>query len=590
MPAGNKTSFMEEKQQEASLQALMDQTAQMVASFFNAECCRIFRLSYGCTCISENQLSVQEIGCMGQPGKLAKLPGGISVFIRSQGRTGMVITLHRAGMDEFAPEEVCFLIYILSLVLKFQEYTTIDTRLQGRILFLESLLKNVPGPAYLKDILPSIQSHGAEFTTGKSVNFLNKRTAGYSMHELEEVIPKELTAIYRRKNRGVSRALGEFTGMMPETCIFRESEEALKIALEVQKVLWTVINNSPAIVFLWRNEDKWPADFVSENISQFGYEVEDFTSGRILYGDIVHDKDIKNVTEQLARCIEDKCDGFKMEYRIFTKEGELRWVDERTFIQRDEESRAIYLQGVVIDITERKLAEEALARAEQLRKKEINHRIKNNLQIVSSLLDLQAEKFSDKQVIEAFKESENRIVSMSLIHEELYESGNLDILDFSSYIRKLITDLSKSYSTESSDIRVHLDVDKVFLGVDTAVSLGIIINEFFTNSMKYAFSPGKGGKINITLFREGAGKNLEKEFTGSEVYENFTLIFWDNGKGLPENFNFRSAESLGLQLVNALVDQIDGSLDLDREKGTKFTIKFRDAVRRDYIINEHENG
>jgi two-component sensor histidine kinase len=179
---------------------------------------------------------------------------------------------------------------------------------------------------------------------------------------------------------------------------------------------------------------------------------------------------------------------------------------------------------------------------------------------------------------------------MSLIHEELYESGNLDILDFSSYIRKLITDLSKSYSTESSDIRIHLDVDKVFLGVDTAVSLGIIINEFFTNSMKYAFSPGKGGKINITLFREGAGKNLEREFTGSEVYENFTLIFWDNGKGLPENFNFRNAESLGLKLVNALADQIDGSLDLDREKGTKFTIKFRDAVHRDYIINEHENG
>ena len=136
-----------------------------------------------------------------------------------------------------------------------------------------------------------------------------------------------------------------------------------------------------------------------------------------------------------------KCDGFKMEYRDFTKEGEMRWVDERTFIQRDEDGRATYFQGVVIDINERKVAEEALARAEQIRKKEINHRIKNNLQIVSSLLDLQAEKFSDKKIIEAFKESENRIVSMSLIHEELYESGNLDILDFSSYIRKLTTDL-----------------------------------------------------------------------------------------------------------------------------------------------------
>ena len=84
--------------------------------------------------------------------------------------------------------------------------------------------------------------------------------------------------------------------MMPGICVFRESEEALKIALEVQKVLWTVINNSPAVVFLWRNEDKWPADFVSANVSQFGYEVEDFTSGRILYGDIIHREDIENVT------------------------------------------------------------------------------------------------------------------------------------------------------------------------------------------------------------------------------------------------------------------------------------------------------
>jgi hypothetical protein len=91
------------------------------------------------------------------------------------------------------------------------------------------------------------------------------------MFELEEVIPKELTAIYKKKNREISGVTGELTGMMPGIYVFRESEEALKIALEVQKVLWTVINNSPAFVFLWRNEEKWPADFVSENISQPGY-------------------------------------------------------------------------------------------------------------------------------------------------------------------------------------------------------------------------------------------------------------------------------------------------------------------------------
>ena len=297
---------------------------------------------------------------------------------------------------------------------------------------------------------------------------------------------------------------------------------------------------------------------------------------------------LKNVREKLDRCVEDKCESFRMEYRICTKEGESRWVDERTFIQRDAEGHATHFQGVVIDITERKVAEEALARAEQLRKKEINHRIKNNLQIVSSLLDLQAEQFSDIKVIEAFKESENRIVSMSLIHEELYESGNLDILDFSSYLRKLIADLCRSYSTESSAIRVNLNVEKVFLGVDTAVSLGIIINELFTNSIKYAFPRGKGGEINVELFGEGTGEAVnEKEISGKtpvpkipakgqDMNEQFTLIFADNGKGFPEDVDFRNTESLGLQLVNALVNQIEGSIDLERGNGTKFTLKFRE--------------
>lgn len=591
MTERKKTLFMGEIQQEAFPQTLMDQTAEMVASALKAEFCRIFRLSHGCIDLPDNQLSIQEIGCTGQPEKLDELAGGISVFIKGQGKNSMVVTIYRTGQDEFASEEVRFLRYIVSLILKVQECTNVDIKLQDKILFLESLLENATDPAYFKDVTRGIQSC-IELSAEKPTNYLNKKTTG-SMHELEEVIPKSLTAIYKRKTGGSSGVSGELTGMMPEICVFRESKEALKIALEVQKVLWTVINNSPAIVFLWRNEDKWPADFVSENISQLGYEVEDFTSQRVLYGDIVHQDDIKNVTEQLARCVENKCDGFKMEYRIFTKEGELRWVDERTFIQRDEEGRATYLQGVVIDITERKLAEEALARAEQLRKKEINHRIKNNLQIVSSLLDLQAEKFSDKQITEAFKESESRIVSMSLIHEELYESGNLDILDFSSYIYKLISDLRRSYSTESSNIRVNLTVDNVFLGVDTAVSLGIIINELFTNSVKYAFPQDRGGEINIELFREKASEVTGKKETlrktalqkgpgeSQDIYEQFTLVFADNGRGIPEELDIKNPESLGLQLVNALVSQIEGSLELKRENGTEFRIKFRDIVHGD---------
>ncbi|WP_440948259.1 histidine kinase dimerization/phosphoacceptor domain -containing protein [Methanosarcina sp. T3] len=639
MTARKKKLFKQEKQQETFPETLMDRTAEMVASALKAEFCRIFKLPNYCIHLPENPPSIQEIGCTGQPSRLGELAGGISVFIRSRGKPLMVITLYRTRQDEFAPEEVRFLRYVLSLIRKVQKCKEIDTEIQGRIHFLESLLEDVPNPAYFRDVSQSFQDC-SELFTGKNARFPDRKTWGYSMHELEEVIPKELTAIYKRKKGEVS-GCSEDLGMIPGICsMFRESEEALKIALEVQKVLWIVINNSPAVVFLWRNEDKWPADFVSENVSLFGYEVEDFTSGRIPYGDIVHKEDLKNVQEKLDRCIEGECDAFRMEYRICTKTGELRWVDERTYIQRDAEGHATYFQGVVIDITERKAAEEALAKAEQLRKKEINHRIKNNLQIVSSLLDLQAEQFSDSKVIEAFKESESRIVSMSLIHEELYESGNLDVLDFSSYIRKLIGDLCNSYSTGSSAIRVNLNVENVFLGVDLAVSLGIIINELFTNSLKYAFSPGKGGEINISMLREGARGQMpeiirEKAFetpgekvyetTGENAYEtagesineainervgsekinvtqssdrisavkntgaknllkasgsseNLILIFADNGKGFPEDLDFRNTESLGLQLVNALVDQIEGSIDLERGNGTKFTLKFRKKI------------
>ena len=381
----------------------------------------------------------------------------------------------------------------------------------------------------------------------------------------------------------------------------RQSEKALKM----QKMLWTAINNSPAVVFFWRNEDKWPAEFVSENVTQFGYTVEDFISGNVLYGDIIHREDIDRVCAGLQRCIEEDCDDFKMEYRIFTKDGELRWVDERTFIQRDSKGNAIHLQGVVVDISERKAAEKALEKAENFRKKEIHHRIKNNLQVISSLLDLQAEQFKDKKVVEAFRESESRVISISLIHEELYKSGNLETLNFSSYLHKLTEDLFQAYDARDSGIRLNMDADSVFMGVDTAVSLGIIINEMLINSLKYAFPVGSRGDIRISLLKENPGgavtpkeKNTSStpsskacvgESAGigssgsgsissgasSGAYEYFKLVYADNGKGLPENIDVKNPGTLGLQLVNTLVEQLEGELDLERSGGTKFTIRFR---------------
>ena len=229
--------------------------------------------------------------------------------------------------------------------------------------------------------------------------------------------------------------------------------------------------------------------------------------------------------------------------------------------------------GAFIDITERKEAEEALKYIEIIRKKEIHHRIKNNLQVISSLLDLQAEKFKgrkdikDLEVLEAFKESQDRVISMAFIHEELYKGGGIDTLNFSSYVKELTDNLLLTYRLKA-DVSLNFELEEnLFFDMDTAIPLGIITNELVSNSLKYAFTGRNNGEISIILRREES-KNEENKGTC------YTLTVSDNGVGIPENFDIENLESLGLQLVISLVDQLDGELEFKRNNGTEFTIKF----------------
>jgi PAS domain S-box-containing protein len=240
----------------------------------------------------------------------------------------------------------------------------------------------------------------------------------------------------------------------------------------------------------------------------------------------------------------------------------------------------IGIVGVMLDITERKKAEEALLKAEKVRKKEIHHRIKNNLQVISSLLNLQAEYFNDEKIIEAFRESQNRVASMSLIHEELYktgEIGNLETFDFEVYMQKLANELFSSYVVGREDISLKLDTESIFLGMDTGVPLGIIVNELVSNSLKHAFPRGRSGEIQIKLHRI-SNDGIKDNNTGPESCDisEFLLVVSDNGVGLPENIDFKHTSSLGLQLINILVEQIDGSIELVKGNGTEFRIKFRE--------------
>ena len=212
-----------------------------------------------------------------------------------------------------------------------------------------------------------------------------------------------------------------------------------------------------------------------------------------------------------------------------------------------------------------------MAKAEDARKKEIHHRIKNNLQVISSLLDLQAEKFNDPKVIEAFRESQNRVISMALIHEELHKEEGTDTLNFSEYLKMLAKNLFQTYKLSSKNIRLNMDVqENLFFDMDTAVPLGIIVNELVSNSLKHAFIGRDNGEIRIQLHKE------ESEGNKSAL---FTLTVSDNGVGIPEDLDIEDLDSLGLQLVTSLVDQLDGELELKRNNGTEFIIRFTVAEK-----------
>ncbi len=228
----------------------------------------------------------------------------------------------------------------------------------------------------------------------------------------------------------------------------------------------------------------------------------------------------------------------------------------------------VAILAIARDITEQIKAEEAMAKIDKIRIKEIHHRIKNNLQVISSLLDLQAERFQNKEVLEAFRESQNRVISMTLIHEELYKGEGTDTLEFSSYIQKLAENLFQTYSLKSKSIRLLMDLEEnTFLDMDTAVPLGIIVNELVSNSLKHAFTEGEEGETRIKLCKEEKSDEIQESL--------FSLRISDNGKGIPENMEFERLDSLGLQLVNTLVDQLDGKMEIKRGKGTEFKITFK---------------
>ncbi len=216
----------------------------------------------------------------------------------------------------------------------------------------------------------------------------------------------------------------------------------------------------------------------------------------------------------------------------------------------------------IVEIKDAKDKIKASLEEKELLLRELHHRVKNNLQIILSLINLQSNGIQNQEDLEIFRESQSRVKSMAIIHEKLYQSADFASINFEEYIKSLVSYLLSYYSTNS--VRAEIDVDNdIVLNMDTAVPCGLIINELVTNSIKFAFIGRATGKIYVKLH---------------SVDGFFTLIVGDDGIGLPPDVDIENPQKLGLQLVNTLTDQLEGKIDFNRENGTEFKIKFRELI------------
>ncbi len=296
-----------------------------------------------------------------------------------------------------------------------------------------------------------------------------------------------------------------------------------------------------------------------------GYLAEDFTSERVIWNQIIHPDDLPLILQKDERLLAEPGCIADNEYRILRNNGEFRWV--RDVSLATSVGKRSLLQGTVYDITDRKQAEERINTSLQEKEillKEIHHRVKNNLQIISSLLVLQSETSRNSQVDEVLMESRNRIHSMATIHEILCHSDNLARVDFAHYTRVLTNHLLHSYNINTKSVALKINIVDVPLSINTAIYCGLIINELVSNSLKYAFPANQTGEICIELSKAGDNQLI--------------LTVRDDGVGLPPGVDIKTAEGLGLQLVAMLTQQLEGKVELDRGRGTVCIIVFNPKI------------
>jgi len=353
---------------------------------------------------------------------------------------------------------------------------------------------------------------------------------------------------------------GNFIG---QVVVFRdvtERKKAEELLYESEEKFRTIFEHAnDEIVYLDKSGKIIDINKKSEEI--FGYKREDIIGKNFVELGFLG---VENISKMVELFVDVVMKGKPIPFFLLElkrKDGNEIFAEVSTrLIKKNGEIEGIL--SILRDITERKQAEEnikASLREKEVLLREIHHRVKNNLQVISSLLNLQSAYIKDKQYAEMLKESQNRIKSMALIHEKLYQSEDLACIDFGRYIKDMTYGLFRSYGVSTAAITPKMDVGDISLQIDAAIPCGLIINELVSNSLKHAF-PDRKGEIAVSLH---------------SVDGTIELTVSDNGVGIPDTIDFENTETLGLRLVTILAeDQLDGDITLTRGMGTEFRITF----------------
>lgn len=357
-----------------------------------------------------------------------------------------------------------------------------------------------------------------------------------------------------------TRALQRTQNMLRQKVEQRTNELNQKnLELEKLSIVASETDNA-VLIFNHHKEIEWAnAGFtkltgftLGEIMKSKGYSIRDFTNS-------------SEVHELIENAIAER-KSIVFESQIPCKDGSMIWASN-TLTPTFTAAQTLHKIVVIFtDITYRKTMEEQIkASLEEkgLLLREIHHRVKNNLQIIISLFNLQSHYINDAKAFEALKEGQDRIKSMALIHERFYQNEGLSKIDFDEYIRRLIENLFMSFNVSPERIIQVIDAEKISLDIDTAVPCGLIINELVSNTLKHAFAENQKGELRVT-FRKMPDDLLR-------------LTIADTGKGMPEGFDFEEADSLGMQLINALSNQLDAKLTLINEGGCTFILDFKPA-------------